>query len=243
MDSVFLADDRLHKLIEFEKIIGYKFNDILLLNKALTHRSYANEHKKSKIKDNERLEFLGDAVLSLVITEYIFNEFQNKREGELAKIRSSVVSSKALFKKSKELNLGEYILLGKGEESTGGRKRFSNLTNVYEAVIGAIFIDSDFASAKIFILEQFKQDINEVVEKRIYLDYKSILQEYTQHQYKVRPIYKLIKEEGPEHSKKFTVEVFIEDKSFGSGTSNTKKEAEQLSAEVASKKLKILDEG
>ena len=235
-----LSEDRKKKLKKIQNLLGYKFKNIDYLNRALTHKSYANENKKYKLKDNERLEFLGDAVLSLVISDYIFATYPEKREGEMAKLRSSVVSSKTLFKKSKEFSIGEYILLGKGEESTGGRTRFSNLTNVFEALIGAIFIDSNFEKAKKFILKIFIKDINTSLDKKNYLDYKSILQEYTQHHYKLRPIYKLIKEEGPEHQKKFTIEVFINSKSYGIGTGKTKKEAQRDAAGTAIKTLKLL---
>ncbi|HOK39681.1 MAG TPA: ribonuclease III [bacterium] len=239
-EELVLTPEKKEKIQQLQREIRYNFNDLSLLIKALTHKSYVNEHKKLKIKDNERLEFLGDSVLSLVISEYLFLEFKDKREGELAKIHSSIVSSKTLCRKSKEINLGEYIFLGKGEEATGGRKRFSILTNVYEALIGAIFLDSDYNTIKKFILNNFSEEIKDIIEKKNYIDYKSFLQEYTQAKYKERPIYVLIKEEGPEHSKIFTVDVKINNKTYGTGTGKTKKEAEQNAAEKALVKLNII---
>lgn len=236
-----ISKERLHDLNIIQEKIGYNFNDIELLNTALTHKSYVNENRfKNGLKHNERLEFLGDAVLDLVITEYIFNKYTDYREGTLAKIRSSIVNSKSLYQKSKSIDLGNFLLLGKGEEGSGGRKRFSNLTNSFEAVIGALFLDSNFEVVKTIILPFFISDIIKIISDSILYDYKSLLQEYTQKKYKNRPVYKLISTLGPEHSRRFKMEVHVNNEVYGEAIGITKKDAEMLAAKKALKKLDLL---
>lgn len=232
-----LTKDRKEKLMEFENIIDYKFNDIKLLNRALTHSSYANEYKKKNLKYNERLEFLGDSVLGLVISDYIFNNYKSYPEGELTKIRALVVCEPSLAAIAKKINLGEFLLLGKGEESTGGRNRTSILSDAFEAVLGAIYIDGGINVSQKFILENLIQTIKDAVKGEILLDYKTELQEVIQKTSNSRIEYRVIKEEGPDHNKKFFVEVLNNGKALGSGNGSSKKEAEQEAAKSALNKV------
>lgn len=220
---------------ELEKTIGYKFGDGHLLKHAMTHSSYVNEQHLKKPDCNERLEFLGDAVLELVSSEYLFFANPVMPEGELTKLRASMVCEKALAFCARDLNLGEYLLLGKGEDATGGRKRESITSDALEALIGAIYLDGGFASAKEFIL---KHVLNDLEGKRLFYDSKTILQEMVQGGLEKSISYHLISEEGPDHNKSFQVEVRIGDISFGAGIGRTKKAAEQEAAYKAILKLR-----
>lgn len=223
------------KLIALENKIGYHFSDVTLLLNALTHSSYANEMKLSKDKNNERLEFLGDAVLELVTSEYVYEEYDKLSEGDLTKLRASIVCEQTLSSCAKDLRLGEYLLLGKGEDLSGGRERDSILSDALEAVIGAIYLDGGFTNAKEFIRSNILADVK---NKNLFFDSKTILQEIIQnddHKQKLR--YRVISEEGPDHNKTFTVAVCIGDKEIGCGTGRTKKAAEQEAAYQAIQKL------
>lgn len=213
-------------LEEFQKIIGYKFRNQNLLKQALTHSSYANERHMKKLSDNERLEFLGDAVLELSSSEFLYENYPNLPEGELTKLRASIVCEPTLALCAQPLKLGDYILLGKGEDQTGGRKRKSIVSDALEAVIGAIYLDSGFASAKEFV---FKFIMTDIESKHLFYDSKTILQEVVQSKHEVVR-YELTDESGPDHNKSFTVEVYIGAKSVGSGFGRTKKAAEQEAA-------------
>lgn len=232
-----LSNNRKMQLYKLQDSINYKFKDLKLLNKALTHSSYANEYKRHNIKYNERLEFLGDSVLGLVISDYLFTKYKNYPEGELTKIRALIVCEPSLASVSKRLNLGKYLLLGKGEESTGGRKRISILSDSIEALIGAIYIDSDIEVASEFILFQLRDIIDKAVNGNILLDYKTELQETIQKCNSSRIEYRVIKEEGPDHNKIFFVQVLNNDKVLGSGKGGSKKEAEQEAAKSALKEI------
>ncbi|NBI06856.1 ribonuclease III [Senegalia massiliensis] len=225
------------KLKQFQERINYEFSDITLLNKALTHSSYANEFKSKKILYNERLEFLGDSVLGLVISDYIFNKYKNFPEGELTKIRALTVCEPSLAEISKKLNLGEFMLLGKGEEATGGRTRISILSDAFEAVIGAIYLDGGMKASKKFILNNLLETIINAVNGEMLLDYKTELQEIIQQDSNSNIKYNVVKEEGPDHNKKFYVEVSNNGKILGTGKGNSKKEAEQNAAKFALKKV------
>ena len=222
------------KLEEFQEIIGYKFNNKSLLKQALVHSSYANEKGIGKKGSNERLEFLGDAVLELVSSEFLYAKYKDKSEGELSKLRASFVCEAALNFCSKQIRLGEFVLLGKGEETTGGRERPSIISDCFEALIGAIYLDGGFANAKEVIL---KFILNGYENKVFFYDSKTILQEVVQSQ-DSRPVeYDLLSEEGPDHLKKFIVAVKINGERVGVGEGVSKKSAEQAAAYEALKKL------
>lgn len=222
------------KLKEFQEIIGYKFNNKALLKQALIHSSYANEKGMGKKGSNERLEFLGDAVLELVSSEFLYEKYKDKTEGELSKLRASFVCEAALNYCSKQIRLGEFVLLGKGEETTGGRERPSIISDCFEALIGAVYLDGGFANAKEVIL---KFILNEYENKVFFYDSKTILQEVIQSQDSKSVEYVLLSEEGPDHLKKFVVAVKIDGETIGVGEGVSKKSAEQAAAYEALKKL------
>ena len=213
-------------LKKFQSIIGYEFNDEQLLKQALTHSSYANEKHMKKLSDNERLEFLGDAVLELTSSEVLFADYPNRTEGQLTKLRASIVCEPTLALCAQEIGLGEYIFLGKGEDQTGGRKRKSILSDALEAVIGAIYLDGGFASAKEFVHKFILTDIE---HKQLFYDSKTILQEVVQGEHE-QLRYVLLEETGPDHDKNFKVAVMIGEKLMSTGTGHTKKSAEQEAA-------------
>lgn len=215
------------KLQELEDIIGYSFKNKDLLKLAMTHSSYANEHNNSKLENNERLEFLGDAVLELTVSSFLYNEYKNVNEGELTKTRASMVCEPTLFLCAQDIKLSDYILLGKGEEATGGRKRPSIVSDAMEALIGAIYLDSGIDSAKEFITKFILKDIE---SKKLFYDSKTILQEITQGKHMGDISYELISEEGPDHNKIFNVALKIGDKIVEKGCGKTKKAAEQEAA-------------
>ncbi|WP_066507216.1 ribonuclease III [Abyssisolibacter fermentans] len=233
---------RLVQLDSLQSKIKYSFKNVELLNRALTHSSYANEHRRMNIKYNERLEFLGDAVLGVVISDYIFKKYSNYPEGELTKLRAIVVCEQSLDYMSKKLEFGKYLLLGKGEESTGGRERVSILADTYESIVGAIYLDGGLEKAKSFILNYMINIINDAVNGKIFLDYKTQLQEYMQQKDKCNIKYKVIKEEGPDHNKIFYVDVSNCDEVIGTGIGKSKKEAEQNAAKSALDKEGLLND-
>lgn len=210
-----------------EERIGYHFTDEALLKQALTHSSFTNEHKIRKPPNYERLEFLGDAVLELVSSEFLFREKEEMSEGELTKTRASMVCEPALAFCAKDLELGQFILLGKGEESTGGRGRDSIVSDVMEAVIGAIYLDGGMEPAKAFINRFILSDLE---DKQLFYDSKSNLQELIQGRLKKKFSYELVEESGPEHNKLFRVSVYMEEELLGTGEGRTKKAAEQQAA-------------
>ena len=213
-------------LKEFQKLIGYEFKDEQLLRQALTHSSYANEKHLKKLSDNERLEFLGDAVLELTSSEFLYAHYPKLTEGQLTKLRASIVCEPTLALCTEELHLGDYLFLGKGEDQTGGRHRKSVLSDAMEAVIGAIYLDGGFANAKEFVLKFIMTDIE---HKHLFYDSKTILQEVVQGEHESLT-YVLLEEEGPDHDKTFTVGVLIGQKQISVGSGHTKKAAEQEAA-------------
>ena len=217
---------RQEKIIEFEKKIGYTFANPSLLVTALTHSSYSNEKRLKKYKCNERLEFLGDAVLELISSEYIFKENPQKPEGDLTRIRASYVCEPTLAACAREISLGDYLLLGKGEDRTGGRERDSILSDAMEATIGAVYLDGGFARAKEYVEAFVLRDIE---NKKLFYDSKTILQEIVQGRH-LALAYQLVKETGPDHCKSFEVAVMINGKKIAVGTGRTKKKAEQSAA-------------
>ena len=222
-------------LEELQDKIGYRFQNTELLKQALTHSSFANEQKINKLKDYERLEFLGDAVLELVSSEFLFRENPQMPEGQLTKLRASMVCEPALAYCAKDIDLGSYILLGRGEEYTGGRYRSSITSDVMEAIIGAIFLDGGIENAKKHIYRFILSDLE---NKILFLDSKTILQEEIQKKKDAQLRYELIGESGPDHNKQFTVDAYLNDVLIGSGTGRTKKAAEQAAAYEAIRKLR-----
>ena len=225
-------------LEEFEKKIDYTFQDKSLLKLALTHSSYANENKRGSHENNERLEFLGDAVLDMVVGEYLYRTFPQMPEGELTKLRAAVVCEGTLAGLSRNLGMGRCLLLGKGEESTGGRDRESILADAFEAVIGAVCIDGGILAASDYVMRFLKAPIEEMKGNFRTLDCKTCLQEIIQRNSKVPLQYRIIGEEGPDHNKLFVAEVDHDGKVLGCGRGKSKKEAEQAAANDALEKMK-----
>ena len=221
------------RLAAFEEKIGYTFKNKNLLHEALSHSSYANECKKGR-NSNERLEFLGDSVLSIVISEHLFNHFKHLPEGDLTKIRASLVCEKALFEFSKQISLGEFILLGKGEENTGGRTRPSIVSDAFEAVIAAVFLDGGMESAREYVLGFIPKDLDKNSAKKLQ-DYKTILQEIIQRNPEEKVEYVLRSQSGPDHDRHFVVEVCLYTIVIGHGEGHSKKQAEQQAAKEALK--------
>lgn len=217
-------DDKLKKL---EAVIGYEFKNQRLLAHALTHSSYANEKHWDKTKCNERLEFLGDAVLELLSSDFLFKNYPTMPEGEMTKLRASLVCEPTLAFCAEDISLGDYLLLGKGEDQTGGRKRPSVVSDAMEAMIGAIYLDGGLANAKEFV---HRFILNDIEHKQLFYDSKTILQEIVQAEYKDSLSYELLKEDGPDHNKTFEVCVKIGGRIIGRGTGRTKKAAEQVAA-------------
>lgn len=223
------------QLAELEKIIGYTFQNKNLLSQAMTHSSYANEKKLGKLGCNERLEFLGDAVLELVSSDFLYKKFLEIPEGELTKKRASLVCEPSLAYCARAIALPEFLLLGKGEEMTGGRMRDSIVSDATESLIGAIYLDGGFANAKEFVLNFI---LNDIEHKQLFYDSKTILQEIVQENGKKPVEYQLLKEEGPDHNKQFTVGVVVDGVTLGIGCGHTKKAAEQAAAFEAIQKMR-----
>ena len=224
---------------EFENILEYKFKNIAYLKNALTHTSYINEHKEKKITSNERMEFLGDSVLGLTVTEYLYLNYKDRSEGELSKIRASVVCEDSLAKLANKLNLSDYMIMGKGELLSGGNERPSITSDAMESVIAAIYLDSDFATIKKMILNWLTGAIVEAAEHRgRETDYKSVLQEYCQSR-GMFPEYTLISESGPDHAKVFEVEVSCDKIKNIRASGSNKKKAQQEAARLLLRKLNV----
>ena len=215
-----------------EQRIGYKFRDPLLLAEALTHPSVGHEAQRNHV-DNQRLEFLGDAVLQLVITERLFRHFDEEAEGRLTKLRSRLVSRETLKSYARAIDLGSHLRMGRGEVASGGRERTSTLGDAFEALIGAIYLDSGFEEARKFILEQAKEDLAQIAEAPIDINPKGELQELLQSISPASPSYEVISQSGPEHEKTFVVEARWEGKVLGTGSGRNKKQAETAAAEEA----------
>lgn len=239
--NIKLDDNRLKDLSKLENTLFYHFKNIHLLNQALIHSSYANESTE-KIEDNEKLEFLGDAVLNLAVTHLIIKLFPEISEGEMSKIKSSCVNETALADISKKLKIGEYLLFGKGEKNDFGKDKNSILADTWEAIIGAIYLDSNFDNVLSIVEIYFTEIIKSIHAKTLYVDFKSELQEYVQKVFKESPKYILKKIEGPPHNKIFEVESIIQGKTYGKGVGKSKKIAEQEAAKNALNNILILSE-
>lgn len=228
-------------LNDLESKLDYKFKNKTLLKEALTHPSFQKRGLKDKTTNNQRLEFLGDSILDLIVTEKLFRKLVSFSEGRLTKIKSVLVSKDTLAKWANHLFLGKYIILGKGEDLTGGRKKSSILADSFEALLGAIYLDSGLKKAKKIISPFIKTEIELIIRGKHEEDYKTLLQENSQKEMKCLPKYCLIKEKGPDHRKIFCIEVRLKKITYGTGTGESKKEAEQDAARDALKKLKIIN--
>ncbi len=227
----------LEKLSELERKIGYTFREKNLLIEALTHPSYPGDGHN--VPDYERLEFLGDAVVELAVTRFLFEKFKEKDEGELTKMRAAIVNRDALAEDALKIGLGEYIILGEGEKRSGGKNRTSILSCAMEAVVGAVFVDAGYEKAeeivKKFILDEYEKKLSRIKDDK---NFKGILQEYVQKKFHTLPIYSVVKEDGPPHQRTFEVEVRIKNKTMGKGKGKSLKEAERKAAQEALEKLK-----
>lgn len=219
---------------ELERILGYRFQNNELLVTSLSHRSFVNSQRTDKKMDsNERLEFLGDAVLNIVVTDFLYREYPDREEGRMSKMKSLVVSSRVLGLCAEAWNLGNFILLSRSEEKSGGRKRLSILADAYEAVVGAVYLDGGLESARMLIHSSLMEIMDEVLGDEELANYKSKLLEYTQSRGMGIPSYDVLQETGPEHQKSFVVGVYVQNREWGRGTGNSKKSAEQAGARVA----------
>lgn len=213
--------------------IGYKFENNVLFRKAMTHSSYANEQRARHLQNNERLEFLGDSVLGFVTADYLYNHYPELPEGELTKLRAAVVCEQTLYEIAKELGIDEAICLGHGEESGGGRHRPSILADAVEALLGAIYLDGGIDPARAFVLDFVPRKADEARRGGVFKDYKTTLQEIVQKNRQETLEYRLASESGPDHDKKFTMDLLLNSNVFASGTGRSKKEAEQMAAKQA----------
>lgn len=218
---------------EFEASIGISFIDKDLIKKAFTHRSYLNENRGLKLEHNERLEFLGDAVLELVVTDFLYKKFPQKNEGELTALRSALVKAETIAAAAEVVGMNSYLLLSKGESKDVGRARQYILANTFESVVGAIYLDQGYDVAGKFIADQLFSQIDEIIENKKFIDAKSRFQEMAQEKTGFTPSYKLVKEVGPDHNKIFTVSVTVGEEEITEGEGKSKQEAEQMAAEKA----------
>ena len=224
-------------IADLEKRFGYVFKNRKLLTEALTHRSFYHENPDKSITHNERLEFLGDSVLGFVIVEYLFSSDKEFTESIMAKIKSYLVKESILSEIADSISLGKYLKLGKGEEATGGRAKKSILADTIEALLGAVYLDGGYKKVKTIVLKLFRKEIDTLLDSTRFYDFKTELQEKTQLLFSVLPEYRVVKQEGEEHEKVFTIEVFIEGKKFGKGSGKSKKEAQTLAAREALSQL------
>lgn len=231
------------KLRPFEKLLGYTFRNLRLLQRALTHKSYVNEQRLLTTDQNERYEFLGDAVLELAISHLMMDKFPDYSEGDLSKLRAAVVNEESLATLARQLDVGEYLYLGKGEDQGQGRTKDSLLADAYEAVLGAIYLDSNFENVFRVVHDRFYDLLESAKEQDIIRDYKTKLQEVVQDQFRQIPRYHLVSEIGPDHDKTFEVHLFIRDKIYGRGRGKSKKQAEQAAAKDALDRLEGMSDG
>lgn len=226
----------INRYAELEKKINVTFNDINLVDTAFVHKSYMNEHHDLKSQHNERLEFLGDAVLELVVTDYLYKKYPNEEEGVLTNWRSALVKGKHLAEIASELDLGLFLYLSRGEERSGGRKKNYILANTLEALIGAIYLDQDYKTAHNFIDSFILKRLEEILKKGLHIDAKSRFQEIAQEVLGITPEYKLVKEEGPDHNKIFVMGAYVGTEFVAEGSGSSKQKAEQEAAAASLKK-------
>ncbi len=224
--------------MELEKILKVEFKNKKFLEEAVTHRSYLNESSNHELNNNERLEFLGDAVLELIISEYLFSKYPDHEEGDLTSFRAATVRTTTLAGVSRELGLGRFLRMSKGEEESGGKDKDYLLANLFEAILGAIYLDKGYNVCREYLSRVLIPKIGEIVEKRLDIDPKTKLQEVTQSKFKETPVYEVLKEDGPDHDKVFTVQVRLSSKNLGIGEGSSKQKAEERAAE---KSLEMLE--
>jgi ribonuclease-3 len=227
-----LQEDRKQALERFQNILGYHFKDLALLNNALTHRSFANE-QGGEGRDNERLEFLGDAVLNLITSHYLIDRFPHYAEGDLTKQRAAIVNNIDLARMAHQIQLGEFILLGKGEDRSGGQNKPSILAGCFEALIASLYLEAGLEKASSIFFGRWENSIEEIITNNGSEDYKSILQEFVQRELACMPVYEVVKDSGPEHRKTFEVVMIIKGQICSYGAGRSKKEAEQEAAMLA----------
>lgn len=231
--QVQLTDEDYRNLEEFATNLEIEVSDFSVFKEALTHRSFLNESEDSTIKQNERLEYLGDAVLELITTEYLFNAYPNRPEGDLTSFRAALVRTESLAEESLRLNVGKHIYMSKGEDRTGGRTRPYILANTFESILGALYIDSGLDACRKFVEIQLLHKVETIVENRLDIDSKSRLQELAQEIIRSTPIYEQLEAVGPDHNKTFTMALYIDNMQFGVGKGKSKQEAEQNAASYA----------
>lgn len=224
-----------------QREIQYRFGNQTTLIMALKHRSYVYTQDESGVNSNERLEFLGDAVLDLIVSDFLYSKFPKRREGGLTQLRSSLVNKVTLADQAKKINLGKYLLLSDGEARSGGRQRGSILSDAYESLIGAMYLDGGVEPTRAFISRTLLKDLDQYDSPHQWMNFKSVLLEYTQSDGQGQPRYRVESEKGPDHSKVFTVEVYVSDAATGRGTGTSKKDAEQNAARDAAQRLNLLE--
>ncbi len=243
LDGQPIPPKRLKLLRQLEDRLGVRFRNLSLLNQALIHRSYLNGKRANRIESNERMEFLGDSVLGLVVNDHLYKSRPTENEGNLTKIKSLIVSRQILAQKAEEMGLGKYLLLSSGEIESGGRNRTSIIADALEGVIGAIYLDRGFEDCQKLIGRIILDEVLEITQNEENINYKSLLQEKVQSERKVHPVYRIRREAGPDHDKTFHVEVAVSGRIWGRGDGNTKKEAEQAAARSALDRAKQRGDG
>ena len=236
-----MNEERIKALMGLEERLDWHFKDIALLNNALTHRSFVNENVDLACRDNERLEFLGDAVLELTVSDMLMRKFPDHAEGQLSKLRASVVNEQPLADLARRFGIGEHLLLGKGEEGSGGRMKTSLLANAFESIIAAMYLDGGFDRTAAFISRLFEPLIEEGELNSVYRDYKTAVQEICQVLFREMPHYRVISETGPDHDKRFEMNLLIGERVIASGMGRSKKEAEQRAAKTALEELRRIE--
>lgn len=226
--------------IEFQKINALEFRNSELLEQALTHRSYVNEHIEENLDDNERLEFLGDAILDFITADMLYTRYPEMDEGMMTRLRAALVRTEALAQLAVDCRMGEFILMGKGEANSGGRERINNLCSTFEAVVGALYLDRGLQAVKDFVIPRLTELQRDVMEEAIRKDPRSQFQEWAQAKYSITPEFRLAASDGPDHDKDFTVEVFIGEKGIAKGSGKSKRSAAQVAAQAA---LDLLENG
>lgn len=225
-----------HSIPDIERTIGYSFNNKSLLTLAFIHRSYINEHKEI-LQHNERLEFLGDSILGILVAEFLYKSLPDLPEGDLSYLKSRLVEASSCITYIQKLGLANYLLLGRGERMNDGRGRDSILSDLFEAIIGAIYLDGGCEAARRFLFDHFSEEIEGTLKTPL-SNWKAILQDYCQKKYQHPPVYEVLEESGPDHCKKFVIAVLINNKEYGRGKGASKKEAQQLAAEAAVTRVK-----
>jgi len=215
---------------ELESKIGVQFKNIKLLEAAFTHRSYLNENRGKNLENNERLEFLGDAVLELIVSSNLYHNYADKAEGELTSIRAAIVRTESLAEETQKLGVGKYLRMSKGEKESGGEEKPYLLANLYEAIMGAIYLDSGYMECLHFVERTLFKKIKKIINEKLFIDPKTKVQEIMQRKYRVTPTYEILKEEGPDHSKSFTVVLYMGEKKFVEGVGASKQKAEENAA-------------